>query len=72
MGKGKLAKFADMAQNPLVVERPFWKLQQEGLALKGRWHEDFFKNEQGFILDQLGISDYDSADEETDDEEDED
>ena len=34
--------------------------------------EDFFKNEQGFILDQLGISDYDSADEETDDEEDED
>ena len=23
MGKGKLAKFADMAANPLVVERPY-------------------------------------------------
>ena len=51
MGKGKLAKFADMAQNPLVVECPFWKLQQEGLALKGRWHEDFFKNENPIVLE---------------------
>ena len=51
MGKGKLAKFADMAQNPLVVECPFWKLQQEGLSLKGRWHEDFFKNENPIVLE---------------------
>ena len=30
--------------------------------------EDFFKDEQDFIFDRLGISDYDDADEETDDE----
>ena len=51
MGKGKLAKFADMAQNPLVVECPFWKLQQEGLALKGHWHEDFFHNDHPIVLE---------------------
>ena len=51
MGKGKLAKFADMAQNPLVVECPFWKLQQEGLALKGHWHEDFFHNPNPIVLE---------------------
>jgi len=51
MGKGKLAKFADMAQNPLVVECPFWKLQQEGLALKGHWHEDFFRNDHPIVLE---------------------
>lgn len=33
--------------------------------------EDFFKDEQDFILEQLGISDYDGADEEIDGEEDE-
>ena len=34
--------------------------------------EDFFTDDQDFILEQLGISDYDGADEEIDDEEDED
>ena len=34
--------------------------------------EDFFVDDQDFILEQLGISDYDGADEEIDDEEDED
>ena len=33
--------------------------------------EDFFKDEHDFILEQLGISDYDGADEEIDGEEDE-
>lgn len=33
--------------------------------------EDFFKDEQDFILEQLGISDYDGADEEIDGEDDE-
>ena len=51
MGKGKLEKFADMAANPLVVECPFWQLQKEGFALKGRWHQDFFKNDNPIVLE---------------------
>lgn len=51
MGKGKLAKFADMADNPLVVQCPFWQLQQEGFELKGNWHKDFFKNDNPIVLE---------------------
>jgi len=51
MGKGKLAKFADMAQNPLVVEYPFAVIQKEDFPLKGRWHEDFFHNEAPIVLE---------------------
>lgn len=51
MGKGKLAKFADMAANPLVVECPFWKLQKEGFDLRGRWKTDFFKNQNPIVLE---------------------
>ena len=51
MGKGKLAKFAEMAKNPLVVECPFWQLQQEGFALNGKWHKEFFKNPNPIVLE---------------------
>lgn len=51
MGKGKLAKFADMAQNPLVVECPFWQLQKEGFALRGHWHDQFFHNDRPITLE---------------------
>ena len=51
MGKGKLAKFAEMAANPLVVECPFWQLQKEGFALKGNWHKHFFKNNTPIVLE---------------------
>ena len=51
MGKGKLAKFVEMAENPLVVECPFWQLQQEGFPLKGKWHEEFFKNGNPIVLE---------------------
>lgn len=51
MGKGKLAKFAEMAVNPLVVECPFSQLQERGFELKGRWHEDFFKNDHPIVLE---------------------
>ena len=51
MGKGKLAKFAEMAENPLVVECPFWQLQKEGFSLKGKWHEEFFKNSHPIVLE---------------------
>ncbi len=51
MGKGKLAKFADMEQNPLVVQCPFGQLQREGFLLRGRWHEDFFRNDHPIVLE---------------------
>lgn len=51
MGKGKLAKFADVAANPLVVECPFWQLQQEGFALRGKWKTDFFRNDNPIVLE---------------------
>lgn len=51
MGKGKLVKFAEMAENPLVVESPFWKLRQEGFAFKGKWHTDFFHNQNPIVLE---------------------
>ncbi|MBR6202847.1 MAG: tRNA (guanosine(46)-N7)-methyltransferase TrmB [Bacteroidaceae bacterium] len=51
MGKGKLAKFAEMAENPLVVECPFWQLEKEGFPLKGLWCHDFFKNDNPIVLE---------------------
>ncbi|MCD8304484.1 MAG: tRNA (guanosine(46)-N7)-methyltransferase TrmB [Prevotellaceae bacterium] len=52
MGKGKLAKFADIAANPLVVEcgyRP--SPSPEPFALKGRWCESFFHNTGQLVLE---------------------
>ena len=51
MGKGKLAKFAEMEQNPLVVQCPFWVLKQEGFAMRGRWNEVFFHNSNPIVLE---------------------
>ena len=51
MGKGKLAKFAEMAQNPLVVECPMAAVMQEDFPLFGRWHEDFFHNQNPIVLE---------------------
>lgn len=51
MGKGKLQKFADMAENPLVVECPYGKLMNEGFGLAGKWHEEFFHNENPIVLE---------------------
>ena len=51
MGKGKLAKFAEMAQNPLVVECPFAVMQQGDFPLRGRWATDFFHNDRPIVLE---------------------
>ena len=51
MGKGKLAKFAEMAQNPLVVECPFAVMQQGDFPLRGRWGTDFFHNDNPIVLE---------------------
>ncbi|MBR1498573.1 MAG: tRNA (guanosine(46)-N7)-methyltransferase TrmB [Bacteroidaceae bacterium] len=51
MGKGKLAKFAEMAENPLVVECPMAAVMQDEFPLRGRWHEDFFRNANPIVLE---------------------
>lgn len=51
MGKGKLAKFADMAANPLVVECPYATLHADGFDLRGHWNRDFFRNERPLVLE---------------------
>lgn len=48
MGKGKLAKFADMAENPLVVERPYRPGDQ---PVRMDWHTEFFHNQNPIILE---------------------
>lgn len=42
MGKGKLAKFADMAANPHVVEPDYYPGREFEFPLKGNWNKDFF------------------------------
>lgn len=51
MGKGKLQKFAEMADNPLVVECPYGVLMNEGFALSGSWNRDFFHNDGEIVLE---------------------
>ena len=51
MGKGKLAKFAEMAANPLVVECPTAAIMQDEFPLKGLWGERFFHNNHPIVLE---------------------
>lgn len=51
MGKGKLAKFADMASYPHVFECPFSAADHPPFDLKGRWCEDFFHNTNPIVLE---------------------
>lgn len=51
MGKNKLKKFAELEQNPLVVQCPFGALDTETHALRGRWASDFFHNSNPIVLE---------------------
>ena len=51
MSKNKLAKFAEMAANPLVIEAPGVAVDPTPFSLKGRWHEDFFHNTNPIVLE---------------------
>lgn len=51
MSKGKLAKFADMASYPHVFEYPFSVAENVPFEMKGRWHKDFFGNDNPIILE---------------------
>ena len=46
MGKNKLEKFADMASYPHVFEYPYSAVDNVPFDMKGKWHEEFFKNDQ--------------------------
>ncbi len=51
MGKNKLKKFADMDTIDFVFQYPFARLRNEGFPLKGRWHSDFFGNDNTIVLE---------------------
>ena len=52
MGKGKLAKFAEMATNPLVIEPRYNpNADTAHFELQGHWAHDFFHNDNPIILE---------------------
>ncbi len=51
MGKNKLKKFADLAIFENVVQAPFYSPDQPDHNLKGKWSQEFFKNENPLILE---------------------
>ncbi|MDO4692820.1 MAG: tRNA (guanosine(46)-N7)-methyltransferase TrmB [Porphyromonadaceae bacterium] len=51
MGKNKLAKFAQMETYPHVFQYPWARISQESFPLKGRWREDFFRNDHPIVLE---------------------
>ena len=51
MGKGKLAKFADMAEYPHVFEYPYSQVADAPCEMKGNWNRDFFKNDHPIVLE---------------------
>lgn len=50
MGKGKLAKFADMAEYPHVFEYPYSVIDNVPFEGRGKWHE-FFGNQNPVVLE---------------------
>lgn len=50
MGKGKLAKFADMAEYPHVFEYPYSVVNNVSFEGRGKWHE-FFGNQNPIVLE---------------------
>lgn len=49
--KNKLAKFADMATYPNCLQYTFEQLQDGGFPLRGRWHENYFHNQNPIVLE---------------------
>ena len=50
MGKNKLARFAENKILPNVIQ-PTREEALEGFELKGKWHEEVFKNENPIVLE---------------------
>ena len=51
MGKGKLAKFADMETYENVFQYPYSVVEHVPFEMRGKWHEDYFKNQNPIVLE---------------------
>lgn len=51
MGKNKLQKFANMASYPHVFEYPYSVAELVPFDMKGKWHKDFFRNDNPIIVE---------------------
>ena len=51
MGKGKLAKFADMATYKNVFQYPYSVVEHVPFAMQGHWHEEYFHNQNPIVLE---------------------
>ena len=51
MGKGKLAKFADMATYENVFQYPYSVVEHVPFAMKGHWREQYFHNNNPIVLE---------------------
>ena len=50
MGKNKLARFAENKTLPNVIQ-PTREEALNGFYLKGKWRQDFFKNDKPIVLE---------------------
>ena len=51
MGKGKLAKFADLASYENVFQYPFSVVEHVPFEMKGHWREEYFHNDHPIVLE---------------------
>ena len=51
MGKGKLAKFADMETYENVFQYPFSVIDNVPFEMKGKWREQYFHNDHPIVLE---------------------
>ena len=51
MGKGKLAKFADMEAYENVFQYPYSVIENVPFEMKGHWHEEYFHNQNPIVLE---------------------
>ena len=51
MGKGKLAKFADMETYENVFQYPYSVVSDVPFAMRGHWREQYFKNDNPIVLE---------------------
>jgi tRNA (guanine-N7-)-methyltransferase len=51
VGKNKLARFAENETFANLFQLTYEQITKEGFALKGKWNEDFFKNDNPIVLE---------------------
>ena len=51
MGKGKLAKFADMETYENVFQYPYSVVEHVPFSMQGHWHEQYFHNDNPIVLE---------------------